>query len=57
MRDADIKLFGGVSGNTDEAVEMLLKDELEFNPDVQCNHHGEHHHHEGGCGNHGCHNL
>ncbi|WP_281522938.1 DUF134 domain-containing protein [Mogibacterium timidum] len=57
LRDADIKLFGGVSGNTDEAVEMLLKDELEFNPDVQCNHHGEHHHHEGGCGNHGCHNL
>ena len=56
LADADIKLFGGVSGNADEAIDLLLKDELKFNPEVKCNHHGEHHHHEGGCGNHGCHN-
>lgn len=53
MAQAGIKLYGGASGSADVAVEALLKDELEFNPDVQCNHHhGEHH--EGGCGSHGC---
>ena len=56
LADADIKLFGGVSGNADEAIDLLLKDELKFNPEVKCNHHGGHHHHDGECGNHGCHN-
>ena len=51
---ADIKLYGGVSGNADAAVEALLEGKLDFNPHVQCNHHGEHHHNEGGCGEHGC---
>ena len=51
---AGIKLYGGVSGDADAAVEALLKNELAYNPNVQCNHHGEHHHHEGGCGSHGC---
>ena len=53
---AGIKLFGGVSGNADAAVESFLAGELAYNPDVKCNHHGEHHHHEEGhaCGNHGC---
>lgn len=52
----DIKLYGGVTGNADIAVEAFLKGELDYNPDVACNHHGEHHHHDGGCGNHegGC---
>lgn len=55
LAEAGIKLFGGVSGDADAAVEALLKDELVFNPNVTCNHHGEgHHHHEGGCGSHGC---
>lgn len=52
LRKAGIQLYGGVSGNADEAVEALLKNELTFQPDVQCNHHGEHHH--GICGEHGC---
>lgn len=52
LREAGIQLYGGVSGNADEAVEALLKNELTFQPDVQCNHHGEHHH--GTCGEHGC---
>lgn len=55
LADAGITLYGGVSGDADAAVEALLKQELVYNPNVQCNHHGEHHHHEGGsCGSHGC---
>ena len=56
LAQAGIQLFGGVAGNADAAVEALLKQELVFNPNVKCNHHGEehHHHHEGGCGSHGC---
>ena len=55
LAQAGIQLFGGVSGDADAAVEALLKEELVFNPNVTCNHHGEHHHHhEGGCGSHGC---
>ena len=27
---------------------------LNYNPDVQCSHHGEHHHHDHTCGDHGC---
>ena len=54
LREAGIQLFGGVSGDADSAVEAFLAGKLEFNPNVQCNHHGEHHHHEGGCGTHGC---
>ncbi len=46
--------FGVVSGNADEAVEALLAGQLLYNPNVQCNHHGEHHHQEGSCGSHGC---
>lgn len=50
---AGIRLYGGTSENADQAVEAFLKGELDYNPDVQCNHHGEHHH-EGNCGEHGC---
>ena len=53
---AGIQLYGGVSGNADAAVEALISGKLVYNPNVQCNHHGEHHHHEEGhaCGSHGC---
>lgn len=51
---AGIKLYGGVSGDADQAVEALLAGNLEFNPDVQCSHHDENHHHDGECGSHGC---
>lgn len=55
LAQAGIRLFGGVSGDADAAVEALLKETLVYNPNVTCNHHGEeHHHHEGGCGSHGC---
>ena len=55
LAEAGVKLYGGVSGNADQAVEALLEGNLEYNPNVQCNHHGEHHHGESHtCGNHGC---
>lgn len=47
LAEAGIKLYGGASGSADAAVEALLAGNLEYNPDVQCSHHGEHHH---GCG-------
>ena len=61
LAQAGIKLYGGVSGSVDAALEAFLKQELNYNPDVRCDHHGEGHDHEHGncgshgCGNHGCH--
>ena len=53
--EAGIKLYGGVSGSCDDAVNALLEGTLGFNPNVKCNHH-DHEHGEGShtCGNHGC---
>ena len=55
LAQAGIKLYGGVSGDADEAVRALLAGTLDFNPDVRCNHHDhEHGHGEHSCGSHGC---
>ena len=53
LANANIRLYGGVSGDADEAVNAFLSGALEYNPNVKCNHHGDHHH-EGTCGSHGC---
>ena len=54
LAEAGIRLFGGVSGNADEAVREFLSGALAFNTNVRCNHH-DHHHGEGHtCGSHGC---
>ena len=55
LAQAGIKLFGGCSGNTDQAVEALLEGQLNYDADAKCSHH-DHEHGEGGhqCGNHGC---
>jgi len=55
LAEAGIRLFGGVSGSCDAAVEALLAGTLGYNPDVRCNHH-DHEHGEGEhtCGSHGC---
>ena len=53
LAQAGIRLFGGVSGDADKAVEAYLAGTLAYNPNVQCNHHGDHHH-GGTCGDHGC---
>lgn len=51
---ANIKLYGGVTGDADTAVAALLNGQLDFNPDVHCDHH-DHQHGEGHtCGDHGC---
>ena len=58
LAEAGIQLFGGVSGDADEAVEALLAGELVYNPCVRCNHHDHGHDHacgDHGCGSHSCH--
>lgn len=59
LAQAGIRLYGGVSGSADQAVEDLLAGKLDYDPDVKCDHHdhahGEGHqcgHHHGG--DHGC---
>ena len=63
LAEAGIRLYGGVSGSADEAVDKLLAGNLTFDPDVHCDHHEHGHHGEGhrhgnghGCGEvkHGC---
>ena len=52
LKEAGIQLYGGVSGNADEAAQALAAGKLNFNPDVRCDHH---HHGEGhSCGHHSC---
>ncbi|MBP3339389.1 MAG: NifB/NifX family molybdenum-iron cluster-binding protein [Lachnospiraceae bacterium] len=54
LADAGIKLYGGVSGDADKAVEEFIAGKLDYNPNVQCNHH-DHNHEEGhSCGEHAC---
>jgi predicted Fe-Mo cluster-binding NifX family protein len=54
LASAGIKLYGGVNGDADQAVEAFLAGALEYNPNVRCNHH-DHEHGEGHtCGSHGC---
>ena len=54
LANAGIKLYGGVSGSCDEAVNALLASKLIFNPDVKCNHHDHEHGEAHNCGSHGC---
>lgn len=57
LAEAGIRLYGGVSGQADDAVDALLAGTLVYNPDVHCAHHGQEHHREGHhCGEekHGC---
>lgn len=54
LDEAGIKLYGGVAGNADEAVEAYLKGSLNYNPDVKCEHHGHEHSEDHECGEHGC---
>ena len=55
LAEAGIKLYGGVSGDADAAVNALLGNNLSYNPNVRCDHH-DHEYGTGGhtCGNHGC---
>ena len=57
LSNAGIKLYAGITGNSDDAVAKLLAGELEHNPNANCNHHHSEHEHNcgsGGCGHNGC---
>jgi predicted Fe-Mo cluster-binding NifX family protein len=54
LASAGIRLFGGVSGNADAAVEAFVSGKLAFNPNVRCSHHDHHHGESHTCGDHGC---
>lgn len=55
---AGIRLYGGVSGSSDEAVKALLNGTLPQNAAANCDHHsgqcGHHHEHDGQCGGGSC---
>ena len=59
LAQAGIRLYGGVSGSADGAVEALLAGSLNYNPDEACTQHqGEANHqcaHHHGEGHEGCH--
>lgn len=56
LAEAGVKLFGGVTGKADDAVNAYLSGNLNYNPDVKCNHHGEDHGEGHSCGGgHKCH--
>lgn len=58
LSEAGIKLYGGVSGSCDAAVDAMLKGSLGYDPFVKCDHHdhndGAHTCGDHGCGSHGC---
>ena len=55
LANEGIRLYGGVTGFCDEAVNDLLAGRLFFNPDVRCSHHDHEHGKEGhACGDHDC---
>lgn len=60
LKEAGVRLYGGVSGSADEAVDALLAGNLGFDPEVHCDHHDQEHgegHSCGGehhCGDHHC---
>lgn len=55
LAESGIKLYGGVSGNADEAVTALIAGNLDFDHDVHCEHHDHEHNGEThSCGDHGC---
>ncbi len=53
LAEAEIKIFGGVQGCADEAVQQYLAGTLAYDPQAKCSHHGEGHHAHHGNG-HGC---
>ena len=52
LAEAGIKLYGGVAGDADAAVQALLEGNLAYNANVQCNHHGHGHGEGHTCGSH-----
>lgn len=55
LSEAGITLYGGVSGQADQAVEDFLAGKLTYDPGVECHHHHEEGHDCGSHGHHECH--
>ena len=53
LASAGIRLYCGVTGAADAAVDALLAGTLAYSTEANCSHH-EHGHSEGACGSHGC---
>ncbi len=53
LTDADIKWYGGVKGDCNQAVISYLVGKLDYNPDAKCDHH-DHEHGDHNCGEHSC---
>ena len=54
LADAGIELYGGVTGDADDAVRAFLSGTLQYDADVVCAHHEQGHEHGHDCGSHGC---
>ena len=55
LAQAGIRLYGGVSGSADDAVQALIDGTIAFNPEVRCQHHdSQHAGKEHSCGGHTC---
>ncbi len=53
MADAGIKVYAGVKGNTDEAVNAYINGTLNYTSDANCTYHE--HDNNSSCGSQGCH--
>ena len=52
LQQAGIRLYAGVQGNADAAVNMFIANKLSYDPNARCDHRD---HHEGhACGEHKC---
>ena len=54
LAQAGIRLYGGVNGDADKAVESFVAGNLAYDPDAKCDHHDHHHGDDHTCGEHGC---
>ena len=52
LSEYGIKVFGGVEGSCDEAVNSFLSGNLKYDANVKCSHHDHSANHV--CGDHGC---
>ena len=55
LEEAGIRLYAGVSGSTDAAVDALIAGTLEASSEANCDHHGHEHAEGESCGHRGCH--
>ena len=53
LREAGIRLYGGVEGEADSAAESFARGTLEYSPTPECSHGGSHGHGHT-CGEHDC---